>query len=171
MKITLSRCQEILDRHLTNVDVLQGSDSWTPALLKHCLKEANPQSRFRVSFDPQSYGDDGEDSWDLVGPGLDYGRVYYETKAEAEADRDALNLILREHFGPNTREIAYTSEAYRAKCLLDGICCPVCGSNRVNLEEHIVKSSSCVFRRSCSNCNGEWEDFFALQGYQNLRID
>lgn len=170
MKITKKYCSDLLERYMVEGEVAEGSDLIDSSLLKAVLKEADQNSRFRVSYDPQSYTDD-EDSWDLIGPGVAYGRVYYEDRASAEKDRDALNSILREHFGPNKREILYSPDAYRAKCLLDKACCPVCGSNDTELEEHIFKGSACVFRRGCASCNSEWNDVFALQGYQDLRID
>lgn len=170
MKITKRYCSELLDRHVVEGEVAEGSDVIDASLLKMVLKEADQGSRFRVSYDPQSYTDD-EDTWDLIGPGVPYGRVYYDSRGDAEKDRDTLNSILRDHFGPNTRKVAYSPDAYRAKCLLDEVCCPVCGSNKTELEDHYLKGSACVFRRGCADCNSEWNDVFALQGYQDLRID
>lgn len=171
MKVTLKYCRDLMERHRVSGSVLDGSDAVNPEMLKRCLLEANPESRFRVSLDAASYGQDDDDSWDLVGPGLPYGRVYYETKAEAEEDRDALNLILREHFGPNPRKVMYPSDAYKARCLFESACCPVCGSQKIVLEDYKFLNASCVIHRGCDDCNSDWEDVFALQGYQNVRMD
>lgn len=170
MKITKKYCAELLDRYVMEGEVADGSDAIDASLLKTVLNEADQNSRFRVSYAPQNYSDD-EDTWDLIGPGVSYGRVYYEDRANAEKDRDSLNSILREHFGPNKRAVLYSPDSYRARCLLDEACCPVCGSNKVDLEDHAFKGSVCVFRRGCGDCNSEWNDVFALQGYQDLRID
>lgn len=171
MKVTLKHCQDLMERHKVSSDVIEGSDPMTPRLLKQCLSEAKPDSRFRVSLDEDNYGNEGDDTWDLIGPGLGYGRVYYETKEAAEEDRDALNAILREHFGPNPRKVVYGSDAYKAKCLFESHCCPVCGSQKVSLENYRFFNASCVVERGCEDCHSDWEDVFALQGYQNVRID
>lgn len=170
MKVTLKYCRELLERHMVSGDVLEGSDPVTPELLKRCLTEGNPESRFRVSADIGHYEDE-DDTWDLVGPGLPYGRVYYECREAAEEDRDALNGILREHFGPNPRKVAYQPDAYKAKCLFESSCCPVCGSQKIVVENHRFLNASVVVDRGCEDCNSDWEDVFALQGYQNVRMD
>jgi len=170
MKITRKYCSELLEKHGVEGQVSDGSDVIDAKLIKNILLGASSDSRFRVGYDPTPYTDDG-DTWDLVGPGVPHGRIYYDSREEAESDRDNLNKILREHFGPNSRKVAYSPDAYTAKCLLDHVCCPVCESNRVELEDYFFKKSACVFRRGCRDCNSEWNDVFALQGYQDLRID
>lgn len=170
-KVTVEYCRELLDKYELGTNCLDGSDAINTSLLKRILKEASSDSRFRISLDPAS--DDGEDdTWDLIGPCVPFGRVYYDNKGDAESDRDGLNMLLREHFGPNPRKVQYTPEAHVAKCLLDSPCCPVCGSHKICMEEYKIKGgATCVFARGCEDCNSEWEEVYGLQSYQNVRID
>lgn len=174
MRATLKECRALLERHGfhdLDIEEPENSEGMTPEILKKCLLEAKPDSRFKVSFDPESYGTDDEDSWDLIGPGLDYGHVYFLSREDAEKVRDVLNGILREQLGPNPRTVMYTPEAHAAACILEGTPrCPVCGSNEASIDEHKFLASACVIRRECGNCNSEWKEVYALQGYQDLLI-
>lgn len=173
MKITLKECRDLLESHGfydLDVEEVENCDGITPELLKRCLLEAKPDSRFKVSFDPESYNSE-EDSWDVIGPGLDYGHVYYLTREEAEKVRDLLNGILRDKLGPNTRNVMYTPEAHAAACVLEGTPrCPVCGSVEERIDEHKFTSVACIIRKECGVCNSEWKEVYSLQGYQDLLI-
>lgn len=166
-KITLKYCRKLLNEFWA--DVPHGMDDggeMNPEIIKGVLETARPDSRFRVSYD------DGEDpTWDVDGPGIRYGMIWWENRCDAEEARDALNSILRAHFGPSTRKVEYTPEAHMARCVLEGNCCPACGSNDLGLEDYRYGSATLTAMRSCGSCNSEWEEIYALQGYQNLKAD
>ena len=166
-KITLKYCRELLNEFWADVPhSYDDGGEMNPEILKGILEKANPDSRFRVSFD------DGEDpTWDLDGPGISYGTIWWELRCDAEEGRDALNKILRHHFGPTTMVVRYTPDAHLAKALLEGNCCPACGSGDISLESYEYKSALNVVQRSCESCNSEWEEVYTLQSYQNLKID
>ena len=170
MKVTSKYCRELLDRNPPTGEVPNGSTEITTNLLKHILKEATPESRFMVSYDPSSYEDD-DDTWDLVGPAMKYGLVFYTSRCEAEQDRDALNRILREHFGPPNHRVAFDSDAHVARCVMDRSCCPACGSNNVDFNEHKFLGATCTVLKGCWGCNAEWIEVYALQGYKDLLRD
>jgi hypothetical protein len=174
-KITTAYCREILERNYRPSHVFDsdetGSDEINYKLVKRFLEESDQNSRFKVSYDPQSYGSDEEDSWDLVGPALSYGHVYFKNREEAEEARDAMNAILREHFGPIRRSPELTTDAHRNRVVLDGDCCPACGSTKVSKNEGTFRGSVYVVLKDCDDCNAEWRDVYGLQGYQDLRID
>jgi len=173
MKVTKKYCAGLLERHDLVGEIADNSEQLVAEHLVEILKSADNNSRFRVSYDPMSYGTDDEDTWDLVGPGVPYGRFYYLNREDAEADRDALNSILREHFGPVTRQAEYTSDAHAARCVIDNRnhCCPACGSNEIELDESAFLGPVCTLRRGCSKCNAEWVENYVLQGYHDLRMD
>jgi hypothetical protein len=172
MKVTLKYCKELLNRHPPAGDVADGSGCIDPEFVRSVLEEAKADDRFRVSYDHASYTDD-EDTWDLIGPACKYGIIFYGSRQEAEADRDALNCILREHLGPVSRIAMYTSEAHLARCLIDRGCCPACGSVRTEVNENMFVGSGgvAVFSRGCGDCNAEWTENYLLQGYKDLRMD
>jgi len=173
-KITQAYCRGLLEKHELTGDRLENSDLTGPKELVHILRSSDANSRFRVSWDPDSYHDDEEDtsdSWDLIGPGVPYGNVYYASREDAEKDRDALNSILREHFGNVTRAAEYTNDAYLAKSLLDCPCCPACGSTHTDSNEHRFVGASCTVYKGCHDCNAEWKESYALSGYKDLRLD
>lgn len=166
-KITLKYCRNLLKEHWKDVPISFGDNvEMTPEILKVVLKTASSGSRFRVYFD------DGDDpTWDLDGPSVDYGTIWWERRFDAEAGRDALNKILRSHFGPSTRKVELTPEAHLAKCVLEGNCCPACGLDNLEINEERFRNSTLTVSRSCGNCNSEWEEFYALKGYKNLKTD
>jgi hypothetical protein len=170
MKVTKKYCADLLDRHELSVEVADNSEQFSLNLLKKILNSADLNSRFRVSWDPGSYEDDG-DTWDLIGPGLPFGTVYYYRREDAEGDRDRLNAILREHFGHVERRAEYTPEAHLAKSLLDKPCCPACGSAELQTDEHSFKGATCIVFKGCHACNAEWTEKYVFQGYHDLRID
>lgn len=173
-KITLKRCRELLERHYSSRPQPRPdyscSDEITPRLLGMILEAADLNSRFKVSYDPASHDED-DDTWDVVGPGLPYGRVYFETRGDAEEARDALNSILRDHMGPVRRSSDLSLEAHRNKMVLEGACCPACGSSKVCLNEDSLKGSVYEALRDCTDCNAEWKEVYGFHGYQDLRID
>lgn len=166
-KVTLKYCRRLLKEFWA--DVPHGMDDggeMNPEVLKGVLETAGPDSRFRVSYD------DGEDpTWDVDGPGIRYGTIWWEDKRDAEEARDALNRILRAHFGPSTRKVEHTPEAHLARCVLEGNCCPACGSAYPSLENYHYESATITASRSCETCNSEWEEVYTLQGYRNLKCD
>lgn len=170
VKVTAKYCRGLLERHPPAGDVADGSDCITAKFLKHVLEEATPESRFMVSYDPANYEDE-EETWDLIGPGVNYGLVFYNSRSEAEEDRDALNRILREHFGPAKHSVAFDSDAHVARCVMDRSCCPACGSEKVDFNEHKFLGGTCTVLRGCWVCNAEWTEVYALQGYKDLLRD
>jgi hypothetical protein len=174
-KITQAYCRKLLEKHLPDPhDVLPNSARIEAPLLAKILKSSDQNSRFMVSWDPDSFdNDDGEteDSYDIIGPGLSFGTIYYGAREYAEKERDALNNILREHFGNVTRTAEYTNDAYLAKSLLDCPCCPACGSTHTDTNEHRLVGASCTVYKGCHDCNAEWKESYALSGYKDLRLD
>lgn len=174
-KITTKYCKELLERHYDPSRAVEeegtGSDDIDHKFVKKMLEESDQNSRFKVSYDPQSYGSDEEDSWDLVGPALSYGHVYFQNREEAEEARDAMNAILREHFGPIRRSPELSTDAHRNRVVLDGDCCPACGSTKVSKNEGTFRGSVYVVLKDCDDCNAEWKEVYGLQSYQDLRID
>lgn len=174
-KITTKYCKEILERHYSPSGVFDSeetcSDEITHKLVRKFLEESDQNSRFKVSYDPQSYGSDEDDTWDVIGPGLAYGQVYFKSREEAEEARDALNGILREHFGPSKKDVALSCDAHRNRTILDGDCCPACGSPKVSRNETKFRGSVYIVLRDCEDCNAEWKEVYGFQGYQDLRID
>lgn len=166
-KITLKYCRKLLKEHWEDVPVsFDDNVEMNPEVLKLVLETASSDSRFRVYFD------DGEDpTWDLDGPGINYGSIWWERRFDAEAGRDALNKILRVHFGPSTRKVEFTPEAHMARCVLEGNFCPVCGLNDLGIEDYKFSNATLTVSRSCEACNSEWEEIYALQGYKNLKFD
>lgn len=166
-KLTLKCCRRLLKEHWAAVSHgMDDGGEMNAEILKGVLEQASPDSRFRVSYD------DGEDpSWDLDGPGVRYGEIWWDDRRDAEAGRDALNRILRAHFGPSTRRVEHTPEAHMARCVLEGNCCPACGSNDLSLEDYRHGSATLTAARSCGFCNSEWDEVYTLQGYQNLKTD
>lgn len=174
MKITMAYCRKLLDKHEIVGEVLDNSEHIDAKKLKQILTSCDENSRFRVSWDPDSYDEgDGEslDSWDLIGPGLTYGLIFYPCRQDAEIDRDALNSILREHFGKVSRKAEYTNDAFVAKSLLDRPCCPACGSTNTDTNEHRFVGASCLVHKGCHDCNAEWTESYALSDYKDLRLD
>jgi hypothetical protein len=173
--ITLKRCRELLDRHYPSRPVPDPedtcSDEITPRLVKVILETADAKSRFKVSYDPANHNDEDYDTWDIIGPGLRYGNVYFDNKEKAAEARDALNSILREHFGSVRRSPELSTDAHRNRVLLDGACCPACGSAYVSRNEGAIKGSVYVVSSDCDDCNAEWMETYGFQGYQDLRID
>lgn len=174
-KITVKYCREILERNYRPSQLFDseetGSDEINHRLVRKMLEEASPTSRVKVSYDPQNYGSDEEDTWDLVGPALPYGHVYFKSREEAEEARDAMNSILREHFGPVQRSLELPPEAHRNRVVLEGDCCPACGSTKVSKNESNLRGSVYLVLKDCDDCNAEWKEVYGLQGYQDLRID
>lgn len=170
VKLTAKYCRELLDRNPPTGEVPDGSEEITAELLIYILKDATPNDRFMVSYDPSSYEDD-EDTWDLIGPGMKYGVVFYTSRADAEEDRDALNRILRDHFGPVKHRVAFDSDAHVARCVMDRSCCPACGSNKVDVNEDNFLGATCTVLKGCWDCHAEWTEIYALQGYKDLLRD
>lgn len=173
MKITKKYCRELLARYEDDLpEVPTGADEIDESTIMQILGRARPTDRFYVNFDPSNYSEDEEDSWDIIGPGSDYGYLFYLSREEAENARDILNKILRDHFGPRKSDVRYTSEAYRAKVLLDGSsCCPVCGSKELVMNEHFFRDGVCNLFRGCRDCGGEWTEVYILHEYTNLKND
>ena len=173
-KITVKYCRDLLDRHYSSRHIPNPeetcSDEINPLLVRTVLEAADANSRFKVSYDPANHEDD-ECTWDVIGPGLRYGRVYFESREEAEEARDALNCILREHFGPVQRSPDLSPDAHRNRVVLEGGCCPACGSANVSKNESRIKGSVYFVLRDCGDCNAEWRETYGFQGYQDLRID
>jgi len=170
MKVTKEYCADLLKRHELVGEVADNSEQLGLDKLVEVLEQADRNSRFRVSWDPASYEDDDE-TWDLIGPGLPFGTVYYYCRKDAEGDRDTLNAILREHLGKVERSAEYTPEAHLAKSLLDKPCCPACGSAEIETDEHRFKGATCEVLKGCHDCNAEWAEKYVLQGYHDLRLD
>ena len=170
-KITTAYCKDLLDRHYDPPTVFDphenASDEIDHKLVKKMLEESSPTSRAKVSYDQN--GD--ESTWDVLGPGLPYGHVYFQNREDAEDARDALNKILREHFGPVSREVQFGCEAHRNKVVLEGPCCPACGSSRVRHNETMPRNGVYIILKDCDGCNAEWREVYGLQSYQDLRID
>jgi len=174
-RVTQAYCRELLKRHLPEPsEVLLNSGLISAPLLATILKSSDQNSRFMVSWDPDSFDDgDGEmqDSYDIIGPGLPFGTIYYGEREYAEKERDALNNILRDHFGKVTRKAEYENDAFLAKSLLDRPCCPACGSTHMDTCEHRFVGASCLVKKGCHDCHAEWTESYALSGYKDLRLD
>lgn len=171
-RITLKYCRGLLERHYSEIPVPDpeesASDEMTPEALRGILLEAKAGDRFKVCYDPEDQ--DHEDSWDLIGPGMPFGNIWFHERCEAERARDAVNNILREHFGPSPRKALLTPEAHLNRVILDGPCCPACGSCEIGIGEKRIKGASHVVFRSCGVCNAEWQEVYSLQGYRDLLI-
>jgi len=172
MKITKKYCSEIYDRHVGDLpEIPAGSEDFCVDMIKLVLEKGNKDSRFHVEFDPSNYGHEEEDTWDVIGPGCDYGHVFLDNRDDAEVLRDILNKILRDHFGPKETRFKYTPEAHRAKTILEGSCCPSCGSGDTSMAEHFFKNATCTLYKSCADCGSEWKESYLLHEYQNLKND
>jgi hypothetical protein len=168
-KITLKYCRELIREHLSSVpyNIMTDGGEITPNLLKDILSVATSESRFKIDLDEE----DEDFSWDLVGPGVSYGMIWWGERLDAEEGRDAMNRILRSHFGPSTRRVEYSSEAHLTKSIMEGDCCPACGSNDLEISCRSFKSATLRVQKSCNRCCSEWDSIYALKGYANLRTD
>lgn len=171
-KLDKKYCRKLLDRHYyPEVPHYEPEESaaleMSPEVLLDILSKASQGDRFKVSFDSGSI--DGDDSWDVLGPGLGFGKMWFLERASAEQARDALNVILREHFGSVRGNPVLSEEAHRNKVILEGSCCPACGSMDAGTNEFEFKGSVYVVRKDCGSCNAEWKETYILQSYQELQ--
>ena len=170
-KIDKKYCRKLLDKHYTEVTDYCPEEStsleMTPEVLLHILSKARQGDRFKVSFDSSSIDD--SDSWDVLGPGVKYGQMWFLDRAPADRAKDALNSILRDHFGKTHSAPCLSTDAHRNKVMLEGPCCPACGSLDINRNEGDFKNSVYLVRKDCGVCNAEWKEIFALQSYQDLQ--
>lgn len=170
-KIDKKYCRKLLDKHYSEVPAYDPEESasceMTPEVLMHILSKACQGNRFKVSFDSSSVDD--SDSWDVLGPGLKFGQMWFLERGSAEQARDALNSILHDHFGNLRSDPCLSTDAHRNRVILEGPCCPACGSLDINRNEVEFKNSVYVVRKDCEGCNAEWKEIFALQSYQDLQ--
>lgn len=173
MKITNKYCQEIYDRHVGDLpEIPEGSESFGTDMIRLILEKANKDSRFHVNWDPGNYGQEDDDTWDVIGPACPYGYVFLMCREDAESMRDILNRILRDHFGPKKSDVKYTPEAHRARTLLDGLCCPSCGdSESIETGEHYFSGPTCNLYRACVACGSEWMESYVFHEYKKLKND
>lgn len=199
-KITLAYCKRLFKKHDVKGAAWQemedntASPEITPELLVKILKEGDENTYFYTSLENECWydrdGDERDGRFFLLGSFLDDRDFletlqedencddsqppFYPTKEAADHDRDALNRIVREHFGfePKERTPEYAPAALVNKLLLGGdYCCPMCGSADHSIVSIEHESPSVVIDKcSCDGCHAEWEDVYTIKTYRNLRI-
>lgn len=173
-RITQKYCQKLFDEHLSHLGIDPSeccSDDISPDFIKLALKNAGPDSRFKVSYDESERDGEDDSTWDLIGPAATYGHIFFDCRTDAEKVRDGLNRVLRAHFGPVVKEIEYSPESHRNKVFLDDMCCPACGRSEVFFNERTTKSTHISMLMDCGKCNAEWTANFMFHSYSDLLID
>lgn len=170
MEVTRDYCRKLM-KGLKFPESVGGSEHIDEGAIQEVLDKAKPNSRFYLNFDPAS-DSDHEDNWDVIGPSMPYGHVFYLSRKEAEQARDNLNRILRLHFGPRKDAVKYTPEAHRSRVLMEGKdCCPSCGSQDLMMNEYLFRDAACQLHRACGGCGSEWEEIYVIHEYKNLKND
>lgn len=170
MNVTKEYCRGLM-KGLEFPESISGSEHIDEGAIQEILKSAKLNSRFHVNFDA-AIDSESDDNWDVIGPAMPYGHVFYLSRDEAETVRDNLNNILRRHFGPRDDSAKYTPEAHRARVLMEGKdLCPMCGAQEPNMNEFLQTGASCRMYRACINCGSEWEETYLIHEYKNLKND